>query len=43
MRLLFVLISEYPPQTAEHQITDTFTELLEEQIRKKPEYYLLDA
>lgn len=36
----FVLISEYPAQTAEHQITDTFTELLEEQIRKKPEYYL---
>ena len=36
----FTLISEEPQQTPEHQITDIFTQMLECQIRKAPQYYL---
>ena len=36
----FVPITEAPADTIAHEITDTFTQLLEAQIRRAPEYYL---
>ena len=36
----FVLITEKPTTTTAHEITDTFTQLLEQQIRKAPHNYL---
>ncbi|MFD0861957.1 lysophospholipid acyltransferase family protein [Sungkyunkwania multivorans] len=36
----FKVITDTPNEYENYQITDTFTEMLEEQIRKAPEYYL---
>ncbi|WP_038263636.1 lysophospholipid acyltransferase family protein [Zhouia amylolytica] len=36
----FSVISEEPKDLPDYEITDRFTELLEAQIKKKPEYYL---
>ncbi|WP_224482836.1 lysophospholipid acyltransferase family protein [Robertkochia aurantiaca] len=36
----FKLITEAPDLYPDYEITDIFTEMLEEQIREKPEYYL---
>ncbi|WP_281752732.1 lysophospholipid acyltransferase family protein [Neptunitalea chrysea] len=36
----FQVISDTPKEVPNYQITDTFNQLLEAEIRKKPEYYL---
>ncbi|UNY98097.1 lysophospholipid acyltransferase family protein [Zhouia spongiae] len=36
----FTVISEQPKGLPDYEITDRFTQMLEAQIRKKPEYYL---
>ena len=36
----FTIISQEPSLTAKYEITDTFTNMLEAQIRKAPQYYL---
>ena len=36
----FTLITDAPATTVAHEITDTFTQLLEAQIRRAPQYYL---
>ncbi|UOB17430.1 lysophospholipid acyltransferase family protein [Abyssalbus ytuae] len=36
----FTTIADTPKEYPDYQITDIFTQMLEEQIRKKPEYYL---
>ena len=36
----FIILTETPIEVPDYQITDTFTELLEKQIKTKPEFYL---